>query len=183
MLFMAGACGMVACRDSPLPGKAPASAPVADARSDTAVPAAGSQATGRATVAIEITAVVGGKETSAQGLGECNHTVDASIYEVPAALWRAGYQGADGAGVQDLNLTLWQPKSGGDQFSVALRVGGEIHQIATVKGGTLVGTGTATVRPDGGAGTFVVEGKDEGGVTLHLTVRCSRFTEPVAEGG
>jgi hypothetical protein len=188
-LYISGLCGLVACGDTrpadagSTRGDAPAAAPEAASRRRAAGPAATQSVPGHETGPIEIVAVVAGHKASVRGVGECNHTEDASIYEVPATLWRAGYRGAEDTEIQDLNLTLWQPKTGGDQFTVALQLGRETHQIATVKGGTLVGSGTATVRSEGAGGTFVVEGKDENGVTLQLTVKCDRFTEPVAEGG
>jgi len=188
-LYISGAWGLVGCGDTPGGDAdstrigAPAAAERAAPRRDAGVPAAAPQAPGRETVPIEIVAVVAGRKTSIRGVGECNHTEDASIYEVPAMLWRAGYQGGDSAEIQDLNFTLWQPKTGGDQFTIALRLGGETHQIATVKGGALAGSGSATVRREGPGGTFVVQGKDEKGVALQLTITCDRFTEPVAEGG
>jgi hypothetical protein len=188
-LCISGVCGLVACRDTPRSDaggtrtEGPPTAEPAAPRRGAGVPAAGSEASGRETVPIEIVAVVAGRKAAVRGVGECNHTEEASIYEVPATLWRVGYQAAEGAEIQDLNLTLWQPKTGGDQFTIALQLGGETHQIATVKGGALAGSGSATVRPDGTGGTFVVQGKDEKGVALQLTVTCDRFTEPVAEGG
>jgi hypothetical protein len=188
-LYVFGLCAVVACGDTPRSGAgttrsdAPAAAPEAAARRRVATPPASQNVPGHETGPIEIVAVVAGRKASVRGAGECNHTEDASIYEVPATLWRAGYQGAEGTEIQDLNLTLWQPKTGGDQFTVALQLGGETHQIATVKGGTLVGSCTATMRSEGAGGTFVVQGKDENGGALQLTVKCDRFTEPVAEGG
>jgi hypothetical protein len=61
---------------------------------------------------------------------------------------------------------------------------GEIdHEIATVKGGPLKGSGTASVRPTGKGGILNVSGKDADGHPLDLTVECERFDEVVAEGG
>jgi hypothetical protein len=181
--------GLMGCGDSPRANRgdsrstAPAAKPASEPPVGAAAPAPANSNPAPDAVPIQIQAVIGGKKALARGLGQCNHTEDASIYQAPATLWRAGFQAASGGDLQDLNLTVWQPKTGGDQFTVALRVGGQDHHIATVKGGTLVGTGTATIRSDGPAGTLMVEGKDGNGVPLTIRVRCDRFTEPVAEGG
>jgi hypothetical protein len=39
------------------------------------------------------------------------------------------------------------------------------------------------VEPKGEGGTLIVDGRDANGRAVHLAVECSRFTEPVAEGG
>lgn len=189
-LYLSGALAVGGCGDSPRANSGdtgqepPAAAPDAASRSAGGPAATANADAGRAPVPIEIEAVVGGRtKANARGVGECTHTDDASIYEVPATQWRAEYQGSGNPELEHLSLTLWQPKSGGEEFTLSLQVAGATHQIATVKRGTLAGSGTATVRRAGAAGTFVVEGKDGKGVPLRLTVKCDRFTEPVAEGG
>ncbi len=101
-------------------------------------------------------AEVAGGSYRCAGLGECQHTEDASIYEVPAAMWSARVSD-DGGTLSYLNLT--------------------------VKGAALKGSGTGRVSPRGQSGTLVVEGWDAAGGAVKLTVDCSRFSEPVAEGG
>jgi hypothetical protein len=64
-----------------------------------------------------------------------------------------------------------------------LRSGEIDHEVATVKGGTLKGSGTASVRPAGSGGILNVSGTDADGHPLELTVECARFDEVVAEGG
>jgi hypothetical protein len=134
-------------------------------------------------VPLSATAEVDGHRYTFSGQGECQHTTDASIYEVPAALWSARF--TDAGSFSYLNLTLWQPKgSSGSQVSLALTVGDETAEIATVERGPKQGSATtAGVRAKDEGGTFAVEGRDAHGHPTTLTVECSRFTEPVAEGG
>ena len=136
------------------------------------------------TVPVDISVVVGGTKANASGRGECTHTTEASIYDAPAAQWAARYSGSDETGLQHLNLTVWELKSGGPpQLTLSFQVGSERHDIATVTGGPLKGSGNAAVRPAGAAGTLSINGKDDLGNQVTVTVRCARFTEPVAEGG
>ena len=66
---------------------------------------------------------------------------------------------------------------------LSLRSGEIDHEIATVKGGALKGSGTAGVRSTGKGGILNVSGTDADGHPLELTVECERFDEVVAEGG
>ena len=126
---------------------------------------------------------VGGARHAFSGPGECQHTTEASIYEVPAAMWSTRFSVETGD-FRHLNLTLWQPRAGGDtQVSLALEVGANSHRIATVKGTDPEGHGSGRVERQGEGGTLYVEGEDDAGRTIRLTVECPRFTEPVAEGG
>jgi hypothetical protein len=187
LLSLLGAATLAACA-----GDAAKSRPASSTASDTAgaapPPAAeaaspASGATSRGTVPLQIEAVVGGRSYRARGLGECTHTTDASIYEVPAGQWAARFS-AESGDIGDLNLTIWQLKSGGpDQFNLSVRAGSTQSQIATVKGGNIVGAGSAGVRPSGAAGTLTAEGTDAAGRLVRVSITCERFVEPVAEGG
>jgi hypothetical protein len=116
-------------------------------------------------------------------MGECASSADASIYDVPATLWHAIYD-ADGAELRSLNLTVWRPKAGaGDMVSLSLGIGETAHQIATIKGGQLAGSGSPGVQPAGNGGTLSVTGRDDHGDAIELSVECERFDEVVAEGG
>jgi len=134
-------------------------------------------------VQLSATADVDGKRYAFSGLGECHHTTDASIYELPAAMWTARLD----AGAGDLayvNLTLWQPKAAPEvQVSLGLTAGGRTHEIATVKGAPPHGSGVGRVEPAGPGGALHVDGTDAEGRHVRLQVDCSRFTELVAEGG
>jgi len=112
----------------------------------------------------------------------CEHSDEASIYDVPAAMWHATLK-ADGATVSYVNLTIWQYKQGGpDQFSLGLQVGGEFHHASTIKGATLVGSGTASV-DRAAAPSLHAKGADGKGVAFDVTLRCAKVTQAVEEGG
>lgn len=148
-------------------------------------PAGGSRASFaiRDTVGLSIEATTGGRSYRSKGVGECTHTSNASIYNIAAAQTRASYSGAVGE-IEHLNVTLWQPTSGGPlQFGLNLRANSKDHQIATVEGGTLAGSGSAQLRREGSGGTITIEGRDAGDADLRVVVRCERFSEPVVEGG
>ena len=51
---------------------------------------------------------VGGKKMEFRGQGQCKAAAQASIYDIPAAL----YSVSQSSGSQSMNMTLWQPKSG-----------------------------------------------------------------------
>jgi hypothetical protein len=133
---------------------------------------------------MKIAAKVAGKTYRSAGLGECAGSGDASIYEVPATLWHAIYEGPDGSEIRRLNLTVWRPKAGGaDMVGLSLETGETTHEIATVKGGRMAGSGAPGVRPVGEGGILTVAGKDDHGDAIELSVECERFDQVVAEGG
>jgi hypothetical protein len=143
-----------------------------------------SQSPNRGTVPMRIAAKVAGKTYQSTGSGECAGSGEASIYEVPATLWHAIYEGPDGSEVRRLNLTVWRPKAGGaDMMGLSLETGETTHEIATVKGGRMAGSGTPGVRPVGEGGTLTVAGTDDHGDAIELSVECERFDQVVAEGG
>ncbi len=134
----------------------------------------------RGTVPMKITGKVARFGFEASGTGECASSAG-SIYDVPATQWRATFEGGD---IQHLNLTVWRPSSGApDMANLSLQSGETTHRIATVKGGELLGSGTAGVRVEGQGGVLTVSGKDDHGHPVELSVRCERFDEVVAEGG
>jgi hypothetical protein len=133
---------------------------------------------------MKIAAKVDGKTYRSTGPGECAGSGEASIYEVPATLWHAIYEGQDGSEIRRLNLTVWRPKAGGaEMVGLSLETGQTTHQIATVKGGRMTGSGTPGVRLAGEGGTLTVAGKDDHGDAIELAVECERFDQVVAEGG
>lgn len=151
-----------------------ASAPQKNAAASAAIASGSSAASSAATL--------DGTDYTLAGDVTCEHSDDASIYDVPASMWHATLK-ADDAAVSYVNLTIWQLKEGGpDQFSLGLQVGGVFHHASTIKGATLVGSGTATV--DRGATTSLhAKGADEKGVPFDITLRCAKVTEAVEEGG
>ena len=135
-------------------------------------------------VRLKVIADLGGTAATYEGMGECHHTADASIYEVPATMWSA--HAADEAGaLRYLNLTLWQPKGTSElQVSLGLAVGATSRDLATVKGAPIKAPATATATSRGRG--RVVSGGGHGcrrRTKVRVTVECERWTEPVAEGG
>jgi hypothetical protein len=138
----------------------------------------------RGTVPMKIAGSIGRASFEESVTGECASHAASSIYDVPAAQWRASFGGGDRSDIQHLNLTVWRPTSGAPAMvSLSLRSGEADHRIATVKGGEITGSATAGVRPTGKGGILTVTGKDDHGHPLELTVECERFDEVVAEGG
>ena len=172
---------LVACGDTPRRGTGDEAARTAADASPATVPA--TDGTPAGTTPIEISAVVDGRELSVRGLGECEHAGEGSIYERPASLWAARYDGPDSDPVRHLNLTFWRERSGTESVTMALEVGSEVHRIATVEGGERQGSGMASLEGDAAAGTLVVTGTSDGGTPVTVRAKCSRFTAMVAEGG
>ena len=170
------------------PGQgAPVQTAAPDAPQSAAAPAAepGGSATAklRDPVPLTVTAALGGATARYTGLGECHHTTDASIYQVPATQWSAQLAPESGD-LRYLSLTLWQPKgAAGLQVSLGLTIGETTSDIATVKGAPVKGTASGRAVPKGAGGVLEVEGTDAAGVQVRVSVACERWTEPVAEGG
>lgn len=133
---------------------------------------------------ITIVLTVDGESLRSSGAGTCEHTRDASIHGVPAALWMAGVANAEGS-IGSLNLTVWRPHAGDapDQFSLQVDRGEESHRIDTVAGGSPVGSGTITVQSTGAGGRFEIEGSDAAGADVRLAVECPRFDSPEPVAG
>ena len=180
------ACALAACSGGgeEMRGPAAGDPPRADDQ-DTPRDAAPAQSVSIAegTVPVKVKVMMGRVNYSEEGTGECASSTESSIYDVPATQWHVTY-GGDGSNIQHLNLTVWRPRAGGpDMVGLYLQSGEINHEIATVKGGPLKGSGTASVRPTGKGGILNVSGKDADGHPLDLTVECERFDEVVAEGG
>jgi hypothetical protein len=192
LVLLASACGEnhrgavpQGAATAPPPSAAPtAGVPAAEAADSAASAPSGSSGTGgKDTVPLTAQVTLAGRITSFAGPGECHYTADASIYQVPASQWAARFASDTGA-FRSLNLTLWQPRGASDvQLALSVTVAGATHSISTVKGGELRGTGRGVIEPGGAGGTLKVDGRDPEGQPVALTVQCSRFTEPVAEGG
>lgn len=180
------ACALTACSggSEEMRGAAAGDTPGADDR-DTPRGGAPAQSLSlsEGTVPMKVKIVMGRVNYSEEGTGECASSAESSIYDVPATQWHVTY-GGDGSNIQHLNLTVWRPRAGGpDMVGLHLQSGEISHEIATVRGGPLKGSGTAGVRPAGKGGILNVSGRDADGHPLELTVECERFDEVVAEGG
>ncbi len=133
---------------------------------------------------VSISAKIGGKGYEASGSGSCKHEPQASIYSVPAALWRVEYSGTDDSKLKQADMTLWRPKAGGaDQFSIALETKSSSHRIAVSGRGDQVGSGKLSLLPAGSGGRFEIKGKDADGTPLDIVITCPAFAGIVAEGG
>ena len=163
-------------------GPASADAGAAGDAPPAATPATGQpMSASRGTVPMTITGKAARFGFEVSGTGECASSTESSIYDVPATQWHVTFEGGD---IQHLNLTVWRPRSGApDMVNLTLQSAEIPHRIATVKGGELVGTGTAGVKLEGDGGVLTVSGKDDDGHPIELSVRCDRFDAVVAEGG
>jgi hypothetical protein len=135
------------------------------------------------TVPIEVETIAGSSTFTTKGLGDCTYSDDASIYDVPAAMWHATLR-AEGQSVSYVNVTIWQFKNrSANQIAVGVQLGPNFRHISTVKGSALIGEGTAKAERSGDLATLTVDGKDEKGTALALRIRCAKVTTPVEEGG
>ena len=137
-----------------------------------------------ASAQVGIVAGVGARNYRASVPGTCQHEPNASIYGVPAALWRVEAEGSDESEIRRLGLTLWRPKDGSpDQLSIGLDVGAKPVTIEINPRARSAASATPQVRQAGPGGTIEVKGKDAGGKAVTLTVSCPVFEGIVAEGG
>jgi hypothetical protein len=135
------------------------------------------------TVPIEVETTAGTSTFTTKGVGDCTFTDDASIYDVPAAMWHATLR-AEGQSVSYVNVTIWQFKDRTpNQIAVGVQLGPNFRHISTVKGSALIGEGTGRAERSGDAATITVDGKGEKGTALALRIRCARVTKPAEEGG
>jgi hypothetical protein len=133
---------------------------------------------------VTISGRVGGKTLNASGVGRCKHAPEASIYDVPAALWMVEYSTPDNGQLKQLNLTLWRPKNGGpDQISLAAETGSGSHRVNIGGRQKQEGSGTVKLSPSGAGGRFEFKGKDAAGTSLEVEISCPEFAGVEAEGG
>jgi hypothetical protein len=135
------------------------------------------------TAPIEVDTMAGSSTFTTKGLGECTFAGDASIYDVPAAMWHATLR-AEGQSVSYVNVTVWQFKDrSANQIAVGVQLGPTFSHISTIRGSARIGEGTAKAERSGETATITVDGRDDKGTALSLRVRCGRVTKPVEEGG
>ena len=180
-LLVTAGIGLIGCRDTPPPAagdSASAARPAAPAP-PVATPAARGD-----TVPLSIVAIVAGTSYQAEGKGACESAADGSIYGTPAALWRASFTALDNAALRHLNLTLWQPKSGGTPLvTLSLQIDARTHEIATVTGGKIAGKATGKIEHEGESATLTIDGTTGDGTRLKIAVACARVSAVVPEGG
>ncbi len=133
---------------------------------------------------VNISGRVADKTLNAIGGGRCRHAPEASIYDVPAALWLVDYSNPNDAQLKQLNLTLWRPKNGSpDQISLSVETGSTSHRVNIGGRGEQAGSGRVTLSPSGEGGRFEFKGKDAAGTRLEVAISCPAFAGVEAEGG
>lgn len=143
--------------------------------------ARGSSASGSAP--IDITAELDGKAYRSRGEGKCTYAEQAYIRGVPSSMWQVKYRGRDES-ISHTSVTVWRPEGGGvDQLSVSLQGESGHHQINTVVGSERAGSGAVLLRPQGDGIRLELDGRDEEGTTIRLTIACARLIPATAEGG
>ena len=134
-------------------------------------------------VPIDITAELGGKAYRLRGDGQCTYAEQASIRGVPSSMWQVQYRGRD-EGITQTSVTVWRPDGGGvDQVAVSMQVEARHHQINTVVGSERAGSGAVLLRPQGDGIRLELDGRDETGTALRLTIACARLIPAVTDGG
>lgn len=131
---------------------------------------------------IDLSATIGATHYSLKAPGECTYTNAATIHDVPAAMWHATVR-VDGQPLSYVNLTVWEFRDHTTQASLGLQVHGDFRHLSTVKGSTLVGSGTAHAAHAGEGATLSLDGTDNRGDAMQLMVRCAKVTAPVEDGG
>jgi hypothetical protein len=176
IVALAASCG----RSEP---SAPASTAAAPAPAvPQAAPDEGSGEASAGAVSVEIAATVDGAQYPLKTMGQCTYTGAAAVYDVPAAQWHAMVH-ANGQPLSYANLTIWEFKDHSTQASLGIQIRGEFRHLSTVKGATLVGSGTARAAHAGEGATLSFEGKDNRGAAVQLEVHCPKATAPIEEGG
>jgi hypothetical protein len=133
---------------------------------------------------LSVSARIDGKTYEATGPGRCKHASEASIYDIPAALWMVEYGDQSSDRIKQLSLILWRPEDGSsDQISLSLQVGTASHRIESGGKGPSVGSAAVNLIPVGSGGRFELKGKDAEGKKVELTIGCPAFTGVEAEGG
>jgi hypothetical protein len=122
------------------------------------------------------------RSTPLKTMGQCTYTGAAAVYGVPAAQWHAMVH-VNGQPLSYTNLTIWEFKDHTTQASLGLQIRGEFRHLSTVKGATLVGSGTARAAHAGEGAALSFEGKDNRGAAVQIEVRCPKATAPIEEGG
>ena len=147
------------------------------------LPAARGPGAASGSVPVEITAELGGTAHRVRGDGECTYAEEAFIRDISSSMWQVNYRGRDG-GLSHASVTIWRPVGGGvDQLSVIVEGESGRHQINTVVGSERAGSGAVLLRPQGDGIRLELDGRDEEGTTIRLTIACARLTPAMAEGG
>jgi hypothetical protein len=177
IVALAASCGRSEPSAPASTAKAPAPATVPQATADE-----GSEGAQAGAVSVEIAATVDGAQYPLKTMGQCTYTGVAAVYDVPAAQWHAMVH-ASGQPLSYVNLTIWEFKDHATQASLGLQIRGEFRHVSTVKGATLVGSGSARAARAGEGATLAFQGQDNRGAAIQIEVRCPKTSAPIEEGG
>jgi hypothetical protein len=72
------------------------------------------------TTSVEVALEVDGRPIVLKGVGECNFTDEATIYEAAATMWAV----RQSIGNRSINLTMWRLHQGGDSLTGRLTCAG-----------------------------------------------------------
>ena len=138
------------------------------------------QATPEANIPVHVSLKIEGQAFESSAAGKCTHAPKASIYNVASELRTV--QLSDGG--RSTNLTWWHPLDGSaDMVNLSITGAGGSHNVSTVRGGQVMGSGTVKFDKSGTGGIFTVDAKTAKNVAITGTIKCDSFGPHVAEGG
>jgi hypothetical protein len=131
-------------------------------------------------IPIQVSLKIGSEAFESSAAGKCTYAPKASIYNVISEL-RSVELSADG---RSTHLTWWHPLDGSaDMMNLSLTSASGSHDVSTVKGGQVKGSGTVKFEKSGNGGTFTVGAKTARNVAIAGTIKCDSFAPHIAEGG
>ncbi len=133
-----------------------------------------------AKIPIQVSLKIGGEAFASSGPGKCTYAPKASIYNVVSELRSVALS----AGGHSTNLTWWHPIDGAaDMVNLSVTSDSGSHNVSTVKGGQVMGSGTVKFEKSGSGGIFTVDAKTARSVPITGTIKCDSFAPHIAEGG
>jgi len=133
-----------------------------------------------AKIPIQVSLKVGGEAFESSAAGKCTYAPKASIYNVVSELRSVELS----AGGRSTHLTWWHPLDGSaDMMNLSVTSGSGSHEVSTVKGGQMNGSGTVKFEKSGNGGTFTIGAKTARNVAIAGTIKCDSFAPHIAEGG
>ena len=130
-----------------------------------------------AQVPLHVQLSVGGQRFDYRGLGACEWTRNAFVYELPAARWTVRHTEQN----RHVHLVLWRPhRRPGDLVAMTVRLGDRAHRVNTVRTKTRIealGSGQVTFVPRDEGGTFTVQATSDAGASIAGTITCGAFTQ------
>jgi hypothetical protein len=130
---------------------------------------------------LQVNLKIGSTSYTASGPGECIHSTEGGLYDVPGTQW--GARRTDGA--QNVNFTMWRLSGKGDSVTLFVTAGGKTHKVSTVPVGppsNRAGSGTATFEARGAGGVFTLDLHADTGAAITGQMICSGFTRPEDNG-